>query len=213
MTPPDGAAAGRVDAPAPAGAEDLAGLVGSRICHDLISPLGAIGNGLELMMMTGGQPGAEMTLLADSVAAATARIRFLRVAFGAGEALAPMPPRDVVSILSEVTRGGRLRIAWDVTEPRPRGEVRAVFLALQCLEAAMPQGGTITVTRDEDGTWRVLGQAARLRPDPAAWSLLGSGGLPLAAAQVQFALLPRALAQVGRQLEVQSTEGALQLSF
>ena len=39
---------------------DLAALVGSRICHDLISPIGAIGNGVELLMMEGAAKGPEM---------------------------------------------------------------------------------------------------------------------------------------------------------
>ena len=60
----------------------LAQLVGSRICHDLISPVGAIGNGLELLAMAGGRtmPGgsAELELISDSVVQANARIRFFR---------------------------------------------------------------------------------------------------------------------------------------
>ncbi len=47
---------------------DLAALVGSRICHDLISPIGAIGNGVELMMMEGAAKGPEMALITESVA-------------------------------------------------------------------------------------------------------------------------------------------------
>ena len=61
---------------------DLAALLGSRICHDLISPIGAIGNGVELLMMEGGTPSPELVLIAESVAAANARIRFFRLAFG-----------------------------------------------------------------------------------------------------------------------------------
>ena len=55
---------------------DLSALLGSRICHDLISPIGAIGNGVELLMMEGGTPSPELVLIAESVAAANARIRF-----------------------------------------------------------------------------------------------------------------------------------------
>lgn len=55
---------------------ELAELVGSRICHDLISPIGAIANGLELLTMSGTSSGAEMDLIADSAGDAGARIGF-----------------------------------------------------------------------------------------------------------------------------------------
>ena len=61
---------------------NLAALIGSRICHDLISPIGAINNGLELLDMNGGVQGAEMELISGSVGNAGARIRFFRIAFG-----------------------------------------------------------------------------------------------------------------------------------
>ena len=46
---------------------DLAGLVGSRLCHDLISPIGAIGNGLELLELSGSAPTEEIALIRASV--------------------------------------------------------------------------------------------------------------------------------------------------
>ena len=65
--------------------EDLTALVGSRICHDLISPLGAIGNGLELLQLSGLPQGPEWALIAESVENASARIRFFRIAYGAAD--------------------------------------------------------------------------------------------------------------------------------
>ena len=62
---------------------DLNALLGSRICHDLISPIGAIGNGVELLIMDGATKGPEIALIAESVANASARIRFFRIGFGA----------------------------------------------------------------------------------------------------------------------------------
>ena len=54
---------------------NLSALIGSRICHDLISPIGAINNGLELLGMTTRQAGPEMALISESVENAAARIR------------------------------------------------------------------------------------------------------------------------------------------
>ncbi|MEM9127616.1 MAG: histidine phosphotransferase, partial [Pseudomonadota bacterium] len=61
---------------------NLASLIGSRICHDLTSPIGAITNGLELLDMAGNAPAQEVELISDSVDSAGARIRFFRIAYG-----------------------------------------------------------------------------------------------------------------------------------
>lgn len=90
---------------------DLAALIGSRICHDLISPIGAIGNGVELLAMTGAA-GPEVALIAESVAAANARIRFFRIAFGAAPADQRIGAPEVRSILDDLSRGGRFRWGW-----------------------------------------------------------------------------------------------------
>ena len=63
--------------------EDLAGLIASRICHDLISPVGALGNGLELLSLSVDPKGEEMALIRDCAAAAAAGLSFMRIAFGA----------------------------------------------------------------------------------------------------------------------------------
>ncbi|MEO0403208.1 MAG: histidine phosphotransferase, partial [Pseudomonadota bacterium] len=62
---------------------NLAALIGSRICHDLISPIGAINNGLELLGMSDQRDGPEIDLISESVENASARIRFFRIAYGA----------------------------------------------------------------------------------------------------------------------------------
>ena len=67
---------------------DFAALIGSRICHALISPVGAINNGIELIQMTTPSLGPEMAMISERLTNASARIRFFRIAFGAaGEQL------------------------------------------------------------------------------------------------------------------------------
>lgn len=61
---------------------DIAALVSARICHDLISPIGAIGNGVELLMLDKAAASPEMDLISESVTQASARIRFFRLAYG-----------------------------------------------------------------------------------------------------------------------------------
>lgn len=201
----------------PATAQDeaarLASLVGSRICHDLISPIGAIGNGLELLVMAGAADSPEMTLLADSVAAASARLRFCRIAYGA-DSDSPLALREVTGILADLARTGRVAVDWTVGEAVTRSEVRRALLALQCLEAALPAGGHVRISRSPGGGWRIEGWGKRLRPDPEAWAVLaGRSEAELAAGQVQFMLLPRLLAADGRKLGVTISEEQITVSY
>jgi histidine phosphotransferase ChpT len=196
-------------------ATDLAALIGSRICHDLISPLGAIGNGVELMMLSGSAVGPELTLISESVTNANARIRFFRVAYGAASEDQQIGQTEILGILADMTRGGRLIIDWRPTGDCPRREVKLAFLMLQCLEAALPYGGRVTVARADDG-WHVAAEAQKLNVDPDLWSRIsdGTGGPdPLTAAQVQFGLVPGELARLRRQPRLKITETAIQIGF
>ncbi|MEX5729034.1 histidine phosphotransferase ChpT [Rhodovulum iodosum] len=197
---------------------DLSALVSSRICHDMMNPLGAIGNGLELLAMAGG-PGAatgpELALIAESVARATARLRLFRLAFGApapGQSLG----RDALrSILEENFETPRLSLAADLPEATlPRSMAQLGLLALLCAEAALPRGGQLALTLAPAGG-RVRAEADTLRPDPAHWAPLTGAGpaTPPGAAQVQFALLPAAARAAGRALDVNHEGCALTLRF
>ncbi|MGR3615626.1 MAG: histidine phosphotransferase family protein, partial [Paracoccaceae bacterium] len=149
---------------------NLAALIGSRICHDLISPIGAITNGLELMEMTGSADGPERELIADSAVNATARIRFFRIAYGlAGDQV--LGAHDIQSILDSFSSGGRVRMTWDIAEDQPRSLVRLAFLALQCCETALPQGGHLQVSKESD-RWVINGDGPLIAVEPGLWATL-----------------------------------------
>lgn len=193
----------------------LAALIGSRICHDLISPIGAINNGIELLGMSDAKlgDGPEMALISESCENASARIRFFRVAYGAAGRQTMGAP-EVVSILRDLFTHSRLRVNWTPTEGHPRSSVRLAFLALQCLETAMPFGGQIEIT-EQNGKWRAHGTADKLNIDPDIWALLASRRIPddLRPAFVQFALLPIIAADESRRLLAQSDETTVKISF
>ncbi len=174
------------------GASDvnLAELIGSRICHDLISPVGAITNGLELLEMVGSMQGPEMELISGSVSSAAAKIRFFRVAFGAASEQ-PLGKAEVTGLLDDIERASRVKVHWHVTAPVPRNQVKLAFLALLCCESAMPMGGSVEIRTDGDA-WSVTGTADKLSVDPALWQGLPSGSFAEAVkpSHVQFALLP-----------------------
>jgi len=193
---------------------DLTALLGSRICHDLISPIGAIGNGVELLMMDGSTRGPEIALIAESVANANARIRFFRIAFGAASADQRIGRAEVTSILSDLTRGGRLVIDWQSPPDLPRPAAKLAFLLIQCLESALAFGGRITVVAGATG-WTLTGQAPRMKVDADLWRLLSNRNATpaITAAQVHFALVPEALRRHKRALTIAITETEISLTF
>ncbi|PJF07800.1 histidine phosphotransferase family protein [Pseudorhodobacter sp. MZDSW-24AT] len=194
---------------------DLTALLGSRICHDLISPIGAIGNGVELLMMDGITPSQELSLIVDSVAHANARIRFFRVAFGAaGSGDQRISRAEVAGILADQTRGGRLSVEWNTPTDLSRREVKLAFLGLLCLESALPQGGSLWIDRG-DQRWTLRATAPRLRIEPALWELLShpAASVEIGPGQVHFPLLRDEIARQHRRLTVEVAETALRLSF
>lgn len=191
----------------------LAALVGSRICHDLISPVGAINNGLELLGMAGAMDGPELELISDSVNNANARIRFFRIAFGAaGEQ--ELGRGEVKSVLDDVSKGGRIKYQWAVEGSAPRGEVRLAFLAGLCMESGLPYGGTVEISRT-DGGWTITGEGRKVNVDEALWASLSSEAPEgeITPALVQFALMPCMSEEIGRTVASEATEEKLTIRF
>ncbi|MEX3315380.1 histidine phosphotransferase family protein [Sulfitobacter sp. PS-8MA] len=194
---------------------DLPALIGSRICHDLISPIGAINNGLELLNMsgTGAAPGPELDLIGQSVESASARVRFFRIAFGAaGEQ--SMGNGEIISILRDLFAGTRFEVEWQIDAPQPRSAVRMSFLALLCLESALHHGGHIRI-EEAGGLFTLTARADKIGIEPSFWGLLTDPEqeTQLQPAQVQFALLPLLAADMGRQVAFQVRDTELRLTF
>ena len=191
---------------------NLAALIGSRICHDLISPIGAINNGLELLGMSDDREGPEIDLITESVENASARIRFFRIAYGSASNT-PMGRSEVITILRDVTNGGRLTVAYGPMDDQPRWAVRMVFLAIQCLETSMPYGGRIEVSC-ASGVWTITGHAPKTNAEPDLWAVLtGKEAVGLAPAHVQFALLPAVADDVNRKVTCETSEDKLTIRF
>ena len=191
---------------------NLAALIGSRICHDLISPIGAINNGLELLGMSEDREGPELDLITQSVENASARIRFFRIAYGAGSDQ-PMGRAEVMGVLNDMMGGGRITVAYGPMDPQPRWAVRMVFLALQCLETSMPYGGRIEVSCDT-GAWTISGHAPKANPNPELWGVLSGAGVDdIAAAHVQFALLPEVAKDARRRIKTTIDDTLLRITF
>ena len=197
----------------------LAALVGSRLCHDLVSPLGAIGNGVELLEMSGEYPGiaasAEMQLIAESVAAARARIQGFRMAFGMASGDQRVSRAELGRLVEAITGHTRLSVAVEAEGDFARAEIRMLMLALMCLETAMPWGGRVLAVSRAPG-WRLVADAERTRVDAGLWGWLdsGTGGARLPTpSEVQFALLAEAARDQARRITWELDETGAELSF
>lgn len=193
---------------------DLAALVSSRICHDLISPIGAINNGLELLGMSGMiNDGPEMALINESVMNASARIRFFRIAYGSASDQ-EIGRSEVVSVLNDMMANGRLNVEWGPLEGQPRNVVRLALLAIQCLETAMPYGGRIEVSSSRK-QWKVHGKAEKFNDIVDLWSVIHAPhhAEGIASAHVQFALLPTAAAKLNRDIRLERSARDITIQF
>lgn len=147
----------------------LAALVASRICHDLASPLGAAGNGLELLSMTTPEQSVELSLVQDSLRAARATLDLVRLAFGrtgAAEDIATDALRDVLA--AYYADKPRLSLCWRMVGTLPGGWAQIIALASMAMETSLPRGGTLEVSGSV-GKTSIIARGAGLIVDAALW--------------------------------------------
>ncbi|TRW95158.1 histidine phosphotransferase [Paracoccus sp. M683] len=202
---------------------DLALLLGSRLCHDLISPFGAISNGVELLQLGGAQTGGpaagpEMQLVSDAVEAARTRLQTFRMVFGQTRGDQRVSGPDLKKLAQGMAVQGRLKIDIEDDADQPRSEVQMVLLAIMCLESAMPWGGRVLALRNGP-KWRLVAEADRVKPEPELWAWLdtpapGAAALPAPPpAKVHFALLAEAARLRGRPISWELDETGAEIVF
>ena len=134
--------------PAP-DALELAALLCSRVCHDLISPVGAIVNGLEVLDDNPKPEDRDFTLdlIRKSAKTASARLQFCRLAFGAaGSAGAQIDLGDAQTMARGHIEDGKITITWNL--PRlllPKNRVKLLLNMLVIAQQTIPRGGVLTV--------------------------------------------------------------------
>lgn len=194
---------------------DFAGLLCSRLCHDLLSPVGAINNGLELLA---DEPdpmlrGEYMGLLADSARASADKLRFFRLAFGGsadqGGVTAAAEVRSALGALARSSRG--VAFGWIADEAElGRGAARILLnLGLIALDALV-RGGRLDICLERDEI-AVRAEGPRLLLDAAIRATLeGAGTKPTS--RTAGAALAHGLAGLERRrLIVSLTDGVLLL--
>jgi histidine phosphotransferase ChpT len=134
---------------------ELAALLCSRVCHDLISPVGAIVNGLEVLDDNPKPEDREfaLDLIRKSARTASARLQFCRLAFGAaGSAGAQIDLGDAQNMARGHIEDAKTSIAWNL--PRvllPKNRVKLLLNMMVIAQQTIPRGGVLTVNPIGDG--------------------------------------------------------------
>ena len=198
---------------------DLAALVSSRICHDVINPVAAIANGLEMLAEEPDQAmrDAAMDLIRKSALQASAKLQFARLAFGAaGSAGAEIDLRDAEKVAREFVQGsGKHQVLWQgpaVTLPKNKVKLLLNLVALGAV--ALPRGGVVNVAvlgtpPSVNFVVRAKGDAARLT-DQVRSLLLGGNGFAIDAHSIQPYYASRVAAASGMTVTAETHDGEIE---
>jgi len=134
---------------------DLAALLCSKVCHDVISPVGAIANGLEVLE---DEQDAEMReiafdLVRRSSVQASAKLQFCRIAFGAaGSAGSSIDTGDAEDVARKFIGDDKTTLEWAVPrEIRPKNQVKLILNLVMLAASSIPRGGKITMGVSDGG--------------------------------------------------------------
>jgi len=127
-------------------APDLASLLASRLCHDAVSPVGAIRTGLEMLDEDPNDAEA-MNLTRESTARAVAKLQFLRIAFGAsGSAAAPIDLGDARSLTEGLMAFEKANLTWEGERAYvPKNVAKLIMNLVLVANASVPRGPAVEV--------------------------------------------------------------------
>ena len=169
------------DAPLPLkiSALDLAALLCSRVCHDVIGPVSAIVNGIEVLEDENAADMREVALdlIAQSARQTSARLQFTRLAFGAaGSAGAQLDLSDAEQVVRGMLEDQRTRIDWQMPrELLPKNRVKLLLNLALLSTATIPRGGEIRITPEGQGAgmgFMLAATGINARIPPAAGTLV-----------------------------------------
>lgn len=150
-------------------------LLSSKLCHDLISPVSAINNGVELIEDIGASVEKEaMGLIGNSAMQAARRLRLFRIAYGRAGSEEKLPVRDVRPVAEQYFSTGKIRLSWPESTDLQgfsdhRGALKTLLNALMMAEEILAYGGAISLHRLVEGELvgcrlEILGRSASLSP-------------------------------------------------
>jgi histidine phosphotransferase ChpT len=199
---------------------DFAALLVSRVCHDLVSPVGAVVNGLEVLEeeRDAAMRADALRLVTSSAALAAARLQFARIAFGAaGSAGAELDLNEVGRTVCGLLEGSKTEIGWEaapVNWPKDWAKLlmNSALLAADCL----PRGGRVRVTTTTESSApaflvRAMGQGARVHEDVDR-ALRGENAGSLDGRSIQPYLTYKLARLLNTELTLARSEGVIEIS-
>ncbi len=164
-------------------AVDLASLLCSRLCHDLMSPVGALNNGIELMA---DEQDPEMRdrcveLLADSAKATANKLKFFRLAFGAGGGFGDLIDANEARIALEGIFGAerRIELGWMVADDKlSKGAMKLLLNLALIVGDALVRGGRLDIGSETTGNGleiAIRGEGPRVMLDAGLREMLVNG--------------------------------------
>ena len=173
---------------------DLAALLCSRVCHDLISPVGAVVNGIEVMEDDADEQtkAFAVELIKKSANTASRRLQFCRIAFGAaGSAGASIDTGDAEGVARGMMEDDKLKLTWSL--PRvllPKNRVKLLLNMLLLASGTIPRGGNLVIEAIGAGDtmgFKITstGMNARIAPTVPALISGDNGGNPIDAHAIQ----------------------------
>ena len=158
---------------------DLAALLCSRVCHDLISPSGAIVNGLEVLEESTDEETKSfaLDLIKKSARTASARLQFCRIAFGAaGSATAQVDLGDAENVARGFIEDDKIKLSWNLSSALlPKNRVKLLLNMILVAAHSIPRGGIVAVEGDgppEAMTFKISARGLNARIPHAVPALL-----------------------------------------
>jgi histidine phosphotransferase ChpT len=198
---------------------EFAALLVSRVCHDLVSPVGAVVNGLEVL-----EDERDATMRADalklvvsSAEQAAARLQFARIAFGAaGSAGAELDLTEVGRIVKGLVQGGKVSVDWQAAAVNwPKDWAKLLMNAALLGADSLPRGGLVRVETSTDPAApsfkvRATGQNARLLEEVEK-AARGEPVMPVDGRSIQPLLVHKLARLLNAGLTLTASEGAVEL--
>jgi histidine phosphotransferase ChpT len=167
----------------PMNAIELASLLCSRLCHDLMSPVGALNNGIELLADEQDPEMREkcLELLAESARASANKLKFFRLAFGAGGGFGDeIDTREARQALEGLYGSdGRTELGWMVADDKlPKGAIKLLLNLAMIAGDALVRGGRLDVGAERrNGALEMVirAEGPRILLDPKLRETIASG--------------------------------------
>jgi histidine phosphotransferase ChpT len=198
---------------------EFSALMVSRVCHDLVGPLGAVVNGLEVLEdeSDAAMRDDAIKLVTSSANQALARIQFMRIAFGAaGSAGAELDLGEIGRLIQGLLDGGKVKLEWNVPHAYWGKDWAKLLMNATLLGAdSLPRGGLVTVTATAEApSFKVIATGLNARvAEEVAHALKGeplSG--PVDARGIQPQLTYRLAQAVKTGLSVAAREGSVEIT-